>query len=111
MTNKNSSKNKMGKALTYEEIGQVMDLSPQQVHKIEREAFNKILRRLMNSTHLSIFDTIIVLSTHFGISLEQAYKKLDEENMQTLSEYTKENYGRGIAGVTINRNPLEDLFE
>lgn len=108
---KNTSKNKMGKEMTYEEIGTVMDLSPQQVHKIEREAFNKMVKRLMLSTHMSIFDTIIVLSTYMGIQLEQAYKKLDSENLQLLSEYTKENYGRHIKGVEIKKNLLGDYFE
>lgn len=106
----NSNKNKMGKCLTYEEIGTVMELSPQQVHKIEREAFNKIVRRLMNVAHLSIFDTLLVVSSQFGIDIEQTYKKLDDENMQLLSEYTKDNYGRNIKGVEIKKNPIGDLF-
>lgn len=111
MSLNNTSKNKMGKEMTYEEIGNVMDLSPQQVHKIEREAFNKIIKRLMLSTHMSIFDTIIVISTHFGIQLEQAYKKLDEENLELLSVYTKENYGRHIKGVQVKKNLMGDYFE
>ena len=105
--------NKMGKSMTYEEIGGVMNLSPQQVHKIEREAFNKMVRRLMNSTKMSIFDTVIALSTHLGIDLEQSYKKLDEENLELLSIYTKEEYGRHIDGVSIKKvsEQLKDYFE
>lgn len=104
--------NKTGKSMTYEEIGNVMNLSPQQVHKIEREAFNKMVRRLMNSTKLSIFDTIIALSKHLGMELDQAYKKLDQENMEILSEYTKEEFGRKISGVPDRKtDTIKDYFE
>ena len=100
---KNISKNKMGKSLTFEEIGTVMELSPQQVHKIEREAFNKMLRGLMVSANLNIFDTLIVLSSYLGIDTDQAYKKLDTENMELLSLHTKEYYGKHIKGVSISK--------
>lgn len=111
MSKSNISKNKMGKSLTYEEIGTVMELSPQQVHKIEREAFNKMVRLLMNSTSSSIFDTILALSSYLGLDPEQAFKKLDEENLSTLSLHTKEVYGRTIAGVNIIENPLDTYFK
>jgi len=111
MTKSNISKNKMGKCLTYEEIGEMMELSPQQVHKIEREAFNKMIRHLKNSSTLTIFETILAISSYLGIEPEQAFKKLDEENLSQLSIYTKEEYGKPINGVTIIENPLDIYFK
>lgn len=99
MSKSNVSKNKMGKCLTFEEIGGVMDLSPQQVHKIEREAFNKIIKNMMITANLTIFETILSVSSFLGLDPEQAYKKLDSENLTTLSEYTKSQYGKSIKGI------------
>lgn len=103
----NSNKNKMGKSMTYEEIGEVMDLTPQQVHKSEKEAFNKLVKGLMINANMSIFDSIIAISKYLGIEVEHCYKKLDKENKQTLSAYTFEKYGRRIKGI----KPLFKLYD
>jgi hypothetical protein len=95
----NIVKNKTGKTSTYEEIGDIMKLSPQQVHKIEKEAFNKLLRGLSAAMKSNLFDTIINLCSYLGMDLEQAYKKLDDENLKILSDYTLHEYGRNIKGI------------
>lgn len=89
------SKNKTGKSLTYEEISKKLNISPQQVHKIEREAFNKLIKRLSEKSGESIFQTIVFLSKYLGIDTDQIYKKLNRENYDSLKAYVEENYERG----------------
>ena len=84
-----SSKNKMGKEMTYEEIGVVTGLSPQQVHKIEKDAFNKMVYALMEKQNINIFDSIIAVSSYLGIDVDQSYKKLDKRNKQLLQNIIK----------------------
>jgi transcriptional regulator with XRE-family HTH domain len=94
------SKNKTGKELTYEEIGDRLGISPQQVHKIEKESFNKIIRRFESLTGLNIFDVIIAISQHFGIDPDQCYKKLDKDNHNKLCQYIQDEYGHTVKGFT-----------
>jgi hypothetical protein len=90
------SKLRTGKCLTYEEIGQKLEISPQQVHKIEKEAFNKIIKRLSQYPGTNIFEAIVTVSDMFGIDTDQSYKKLDAENREELCLFVEEHYGRTI---------------
>jgi transcriptional regulator with XRE-family HTH domain len=103
------SKNKTGKCFTYEEIGEKMDLSPQQVHKIEREAFNKMIKLL--SVNNNIFDVVLGLSSYLGLDPDQAYKKLDKQNKDKLSMHIKDHYGMTVEGFTPAASGIEDFFE
>lgn len=85
---------KSGKSMTYDEIGEKMKISPQQVHKIEREAFNKIIRSFMEKNNENIFTTIVNISEYFGIDSDQCLKKLDKVNTDILNEFVEKNYGR-----------------
>lgn len=78
------------KELTYEEIGKIKNISTQQVHKIEKEAMNKILRRMVEKNKLDIFDSILYFSHLFGLPVEQCYKKLDAYNKDLLKQYFEE---------------------
>lgn len=100
-----------GKSLTYEEIGERMDISPQQVHKIEKEAFNKIIKRFMISSGKNIFDTVLFVCEYLGIDPDQCFKKLDKENYETLCIYVEETYEKKIKGFKRSENPFEGLFK
>jgi hypothetical protein len=104
------SKNKTGKELTYEEIGEKLKISPQQVHKIEKEAFNKIIKRFETNSGLNIFDAIIVISQYLGIEPEQCYKKLDKDNHERLCQYIQDEYGHIVKGFTPTPENFKDLF-
>lgn len=106
------SKNRTGKCLTYEEIGEELEISPQQVHKIEKEAFNKLVKRLAVYPQSNIFEAILTLSEYLGIDADQAYKKLDKNNYDELCMYVQENYGKAVEGfVPPEANGLESFFE
>lgn len=94
-----SNKNPTGKCLTYEEIGSIMNISPQQVHKIEKEAFNKFLRSWKVKLNMDIFDSIIFVSSFLGIEHKQCFKKLDKENKEDLKQYLLEHKGMYFDGV------------
>lgn len=104
------SKNRTGKSLTYEEIGEKLEISPQQVHKIEKEAFNKIIRRLTTCTNANIFEAILSVSEYFGIDPDQCYKKLDKANHEKLCLYIQEYYGQTVKGFKPTEESIEDFF-
>jgi DNA-directed RNA polymerase specialized sigma subunit len=104
------SKNKSGKELTYEEIGAKLKISPQQVHKIEKEAFNKIIKKFESVSGLNIFDAIIVISQYLGIEPEQCYKKLDKDNHDRLCQYIQDEYGHTVKGFIPQQTNFKDLF-
>ena len=84
-----SKKNPSGKEKTYEEIGQKLKISPQQVHKIEKEAYNKIICNIMNKYNVDVFDAILQFSALFGAEPEQCYKKLNTVNKILLKDQRK----------------------
>lgn len=81
-----SKKNPSGKEKTYEEIGAQLKISPQQVHKIEKEAYNKIIGNIMVKQKVDVFDAVLYFSALFGSEPEQCYKKLNTANKLLLKE-------------------------
>jgi len=106
-----NNQKRIEKELTYEEIGKKIGISPQQVHKIEKDALNKIIRMMRNcSPNNTIFEILFAVSDHLGISLEQLYNKLDKENLDVLGLFVQEQYGKTIEGWSPDENPLEKFF-
>jgi hypothetical protein len=104
--------NKTGKCLTYEEIGSIMDISPQQVHKIEREAFNKLVKGLSMYPGVDIFESVMEISKYLGIDTDIAYKKLDDSNLEKLNKYIFEKYGKKVNGYEPkSTDSIEDMFQ
>jgi hypothetical protein len=81
-----SKNNPSGKEKTYEEIGAKLNISPQQVHKIEKEAYNKIIGNIMVKQKMDVFDAVLYFSILFGAEPEQCYKKLNPANKLLLKE-------------------------
>lgn len=88
-----SSHKKVKKYMTYEKIGNELDISPQQVHKIEKEAINKMISGIVADSRFNVFDTILELSSFFGVDPHQIYGKLNKENKGKLYEYIQNHHG------------------
>lgn len=89
-----SDTKKVRKFLTYDQIGSLKGISPQQVHKIEKEAINKIIYMMYEDERFNIFEIIIALSDYFGVSPQQVYGKLNDSNKQLVYDYVYEKYGQ-----------------
>jgi transcriptional regulator with XRE-family HTH domain len=101
---------KVKKNMTYEQIGNEVGISPQQVHKIEKEALNKMVSRLANLGTFNIFEIIIGLSNEFGVEPHQIFGKLDIKNKETLYEFVETTYGKHV-DFERSKDILEDFFE
>lgn len=106
------TKNRTGKSMTYEEIGKELAISPQQVHKIEKEAFNKIIKRMAMYPNTNMVEVVLTISEQFGIDPDQIYKKLDKDNNEKLCLFVQEHFGKTVKGfVPTKKCILEDYFE
>ena len=85
---------KVRKFLTYEQIGEMNGISPQQVHKIEKEAINKMVETMCKDERFNIFEIIIGLSDCFGVSPEQVYGKLNASMKQLVYDHVYDTYGQ-----------------
>ena len=74
---------KIKKNLTYEQIGETLNISTQQVHKLEKEAINKMIDKL-RIMDFSTFDIIVKMSELFGVEPTQIYNKLNNNNLDIL---------------------------
>ena len=90
-------KMKIAKNLTYEQIGQLTDITAQQAHKIEHDAFNKIFSRFikMNPTTTPV-DMVKYLCDFFAMEPSQCIDKLNPSNKVILLKFIKEEYGKEI---------------
>ena len=82
---------KVKKNLTYEQIGELVGMSAQQVHKVEKEVINKIVDTL-SGTEYNIFEVILSMCEMFGVEPHQICNKLDEKNKQHVYRFVKESY-------------------
>jgi transcriptional regulator with XRE-family HTH domain len=108
-----SNRKKIQKSLSFDEISEKIGISPQQVHKIEKEATNKMFSKLCNSNKFTPFEVHLGLSAYLGIEPEQLLKKLDNRNKRILFEFTNQEYGKNIELPKINEetNDIEELFK
>lgn len=81
-----SKNNPSGKEMTYDEIGKKLNISPQQVHKIEKESYNKIISNIMVKQKVDVFDAVLYFSALFGAESDQCYKKLNSTHKELLKE-------------------------
>jgi hypothetical protein len=97
--------------LTYEEIGTKLSISPQQVHKIEKEAINKLFKRLFDCTNYTPVEITTGVCEYFGVNPDQIYKKLDESNKAILLRFVQNEYGMSVPGFKdVDVDSIEDLF-
>jgi transcriptional regulator with XRE-family HTH domain len=82
---------KVQKNKTYEQISERMGLSPQQIHKIEKDAINKMMDNLGDS--FTNFDKVIALCSYLGTEPHQIYNKLNKKNRELILEQISKNIG------------------
>ena len=82
---------KVQKNKTYEQISERMGLSPQQIHKIEKDAINKMMDNLGDS--FTNFDKVIALCSYLGTEPHQIYNKLNNKNRELILEQISKNIG------------------
>lgn len=104
---------KIQKCLTYEEIGKRVNISPQQVHKIEKEAFNKMFSRLSCSTEFTPSEIVHGMCRYFGVSHDQVIKKLDPINKNKLLLAVQEETGKDVSEFLEETEceSIEELFK
>jgi hypothetical protein len=75
------------KQLTYDEIARKYDMTPAKAHSIVKQAYNKMVKALVERENINIFDAILALREYFSMSEQEAYDKLNDEHKELLKEY------------------------
>jgi hypothetical protein len=82
---------------TYAEVGNIVNRTPQQIHKMEVDSINKIVDNLSNKYE---FDEIIhMLTDMFGVDPEYILKKLKGTNLNLLQAYKDLISGNSISRI------------
>lgn len=104
---------KIAKALTFEEISKILTISPQQIHKIEKEAFNKMYERTCNCKSFTPIEVVLGLCDYLGIQPEQFINKLDVKNKNMLLNFIKKDYGKNVEHLLVKEEVenIEDAFD
>jgi hypothetical protein len=75
------------KQLTYEDIARKYDMTPAKAHSIVKQAYNKMVKALMEKENINIFDAVLALREYFNMSEEEAVNKLNDEHKLLLKNY------------------------
>jgi hypothetical protein len=73
--------------LTYEEIARKYDMTPAKAHSIVKQAYNKMVKALMERENINIFDAVLALREYFSMSEQEAFDKLNDEHKLLLKNY------------------------
>jgi phosphopantetheinyl transferase (holo-ACP synthase) len=91
--------------LTYEEIARKYDMTPAKAHSIVKQAYNKMVKALMEKEKINIFDAVLILREYFNMSEQEAYDKLNDEHKVILKNYAIKEFdirskkGKGLATI------------
>jgi len=91
------------KQLTYEEIARKYDMTPAKAHSIVKQAYNKMIKALIERENVNIFDAVLALREYFNMSEQEAYDKLNDEHKLCLKNYAIKEFdirskkGKGLA--------------
>lgn len=79
---------KSGKrALTYEEIARKYDMTPAKAHSIVKQAYNKMVKALIEREKINIFDAVLAIREYFNMTEQEAFDKLNDEHKMLLKNY------------------------
>lgn len=100
---------KVKKNMTYEKIGEEVGISPQQVHKIEKETINKIINTINEEGRFNIFQIVLNMAELFGVEPHQIYGKLNKKNKQLMYQFIQENFGTQHEDLLENEDFLNNF--
>lgn len=80
------------KPLTYEDIARKYDMTPAKAHSIVKQAYNKMIKALMERENINIFDAVLALREYFNMSEQEAYDKLNDEHKDILKQYALKEF-------------------
>jgi len=80
------------KQLTYEDIARKYDMTPAKAHSIVKQAYNKMIKSLIERENINIFDAVLALREYFNMSEQEAYDKLNEEHKVSLKHYAVKEF-------------------
>ncbi len=72
--------------LTYEEIAELYQISPNKVHAIVKSAYNKMVNHFVEKYNMNIFDAVMELRMAMNMSEKEAFDKLSDENKIKIKE-------------------------
>lgn len=80
------------KQLTYEDIARKYDMTPAKAHSIVKQAYNKMIKALIEKENVNIFDAVLALREYFNMSEQEAYDKLNDEHKDILKQYALKEF-------------------
>lgn len=87
------------KQMTYEELSEVFDMTPNKAHIEVKKVYNKIINSLVTEHNIPIWDAVMGVRSFFGMSEKEAVDKLNNEFQARLRKEALEKYHvPGVSG-------------
>jgi hypothetical protein len=81
------------KQMTYEELGKKCGMTPNKAHLEVKRIYNKMVKELVYTKHINIWDCVVGLKDFFGMSEREAVDKLNKEFKELLKKDAIQRYG------------------
>lgn len=82
--------------MTYNQIGKLLKLTPQQVHKIEKEALNKMFVTMLTVKKMNPVEIAYALCETLNIDANQLFKKLNSDHKKSLLTFMEKDLDKNL---------------
>jgi hypothetical protein len=79
--------------LTYDQLGKILNISPNKAHLEVKRIYNIIIERMVHEKHINIWDSVVAIKDLFGMTEKEAVNKLNKKLRKELSDDAKSKYG------------------
>ena len=87
------------KQLTYEELADMFEITPNKAHIEVKKVYNKIINTLITQHRIPVWDAVMGVKDFFGMSDKEAVDKLNKNFQERLKREALEKYHvRGVSG-------------
>ena len=87
-----SRSNKQKRQLTYEELGEIFEMTPNKAHMEVKRIYNKIINNLITEENIPMWDAVMSVKDYFGLSEKEAVDKLTPQFKERLQREALKKY-------------------
>lgn len=62
-------------------------MTPAKAHSIVKQAYNKMVKALIEREKINIFDAVLAIREYFNMTEQEAFDKLNDEHKMLLKNY------------------------
>lgn len=92
--------------LTYEQLGKILNMTPNKAHLEVKRIYNIIIERMVHEKNINIWDSVVAIKDLFGMTEKEAVNKLNKKLKKELIDDAREKFGNVKIKLKIKKSKL-----